>query len=100
MSRLTERLTKGGQPYPTQLGQHVVLPLPRQSPRESRLAFTLQFYLNTCESESVLVARVGLPRGRSDAASSYLSPDDATGQPSCHSHELPRLFVSEVCVRL
>jgi hypothetical protein len=47
------------------------------------------------ESESVLVARVGLPRGRSDAASSYLSPDDATGQPDCHSHELPRLFVSK-----
>jgi hypothetical protein len=68
--------------------------------RTSRLALSLKFYLNARESESAPVARVGLPRGRSDAASSYLSPDDATGQPSCHSHELPRLFVSEVCVRL
>jgi len=37
----------------------------------SRLALSLEFCLNTCESESVLVARVGFPRGRSDAAYSY-----------------------------
>ena len=37
----------------------------------SRLALTLKFSLNAHESESVLVAWVGLPRGRSDAASSY-----------------------------
>ena len=36
-----------------------------------RLALNLQFCLNARESESVLVARVGLPRGRSNAASSY-----------------------------
>ena len=36
-----------------------------------RLALNLQFCLIGCESASVLVARVGLPRGRSDAASSY-----------------------------
>ena len=37
----------------------------------SRLALTLQFYLNTYESESVPVARVALPRGRSNAAPPY-----------------------------
>ena len=36
-----------------------------------RLALTLQFCLNARESESVLVARVGLPRGRSNAAPPY-----------------------------
>jgi hypothetical protein len=85
-------------PPQMQLGQHAVLPLSRYSyvvtrsrpyplhrinsvlhsvlnaviyPVLSRLALTLQMCLNARESESVLVARVGLPRGRSDAASSF-----------------------------
>ena len=37
----------------------------------SRLALTLQFYLNTYESESAPVARVALPGGRSNAAPPY-----------------------------
>ena len=83
---------------PMALGQHAVLPHPRGSyvvtrsrpyplhlinsvlhsalnaviyPVLSRLALTLQFYLNTYESESVPVARVALPRGRSNAAPPY-----------------------------
>ena len=39
----------------------------------SRLALTLQFYLNTYESESAPVAWVALPRGRGDAAPPYFS---------------------------
>jgi ABC-type arginine transport system permease subunit len=49
----------------------MMLSLPRQSPRESRLAFTLTLCLNAYESESAPVAWVALPRGRSNAAPPY-----------------------------
>ena len=83
---------------PKALGQHAVLTHPRYNyvvtrsrpyplhlinsvlhsalnaviyPVLSRLALTLQFYLNTYESESAPVAWVALPRGRSNAAPPY-----------------------------
>jgi len=64
----------------------VVLSLPRQSPHESRLALTLQFYLNIYESESAPVAWVALPRGRSNAVPPYLSSHRA-GEETLSSSE-------------
>jgi len=57
--------------HPPTANRQPRIPSAGRAEHPTRLALILQFCLNAHESERVLVARVGLPRGRSDAASSY-----------------------------